>query len=68
VFNAGGADAAGALSTLQNMQYYAGTQSLASTPLPSNQVITGTDTQMLANMTSAYTAILQNGVQIALIK
>jgi hypothetical protein len=68
VFNSGAPDAAGALSTLQNMQYYAGTQSSASTALPSNQVITGTDSQMLTNMTSAYTSILQNGVQIALIK
>ena len=68
VFNSGGPDAANALSTLQNMQFYAGTQSSASTALPSNQIITGTDSQMLTNMTSAYTAILQNGVQIALIK
>ncbi len=50
------------------MQYYAGTQSSASTALPSNQIITGTDAQMSANMISAFTSILQNGVQIALIK
>ena len=63
-----GPDAAAAQTTLQTMQYYAGTQSNASTPLPSNQIITGTDAQMSANMISAYTSILQNGVQIALIK
>jgi hypothetical protein len=63
-----GSDASSALSTLQTMQYYAGTQSNASTALPSSQVITGTDAQMSANMISAYTTILQNGVQIALIK
>ena len=40
----------------------------ASTALPSNQIITGTDTQMSANMISAFTDILQSGVQIALIK
>ena len=34
----------------RTMQYYAGTQSSASTALPSNQIITGTDSQMSANM------------------
>ena len=63
-----GADAASAETVLQNMQYYAGTQSSPSTALPSNQIITGTDAVMSANMISAYTSILQNGVQIALIK
>lgn len=63
-----GSNAGSALTTLQNMQYYAGTQPSASTPLPANQVITGTDTQMSAAMIKAYTTILQNGVQIALIK
>jgi hypothetical protein len=63
-----GPDADAALSTLQTMQYYAGTQSSASTALPSNQIITGTDAEMSANMISTFTNILQNGVQIALIK
>jgi hypothetical protein len=62
-----GQDASLALSTLQTMQYYAGTQSSPSTPLSSNQIITGTATQMAANMVSAYTTILENGVQVALI-
>ena len=38
-----GANASSAKTTLQTMQYYAGTQSSASTALPSNQIITGTD-------------------------
>ena len=63
-----GSNASSALQTLQTMQYYAGTQSSASTPLASNQIITGTDAQMSANMVDAFTNILQNGVQIALIK
>jgi hypothetical protein len=63
-----GSNASAALQTLQTMQYYAGTQSSASTPLASNQVITGTDTQMSANMIASYTSILENGVQIGLIK
>jgi len=63
-----GTDASKALQTLQTMQYYAGTQSSASTPLASNQIITGTDAQMSANMVTTFTDILQSGVQIALIK
>jgi hypothetical protein len=63
-----GTNASSALTTLQTMQYNAGTQTSASTALPSNQVITGTDAQMSAAMVKTYTSILQNGVQIALIK
>ncbi|MDR3638309.1 MAG: pilus assembly protein TadG-related protein [Isosphaeraceae bacterium] len=63
-----GPNASSALQTLQTMQYYAGTQSSTSTPLASNQVITGTDAQMSANMIATFTAILQNGVQVALTK
>lgn len=63
-----GPDANSALQTLQTMQYYAGTQSSASTPLTSYQIITGTDAQMTTNMITAFTNILENGVQIALIK
>ncbi|MGO9597613.1 MAG: hypothetical protein ACLP7Q_06400 [Isosphaeraceae bacterium] len=63
-----GSNASAAKSTLQAMQYYAGTQASPSTPLASNQIITGTDTQMSTNLVSAFTSILENGVQIALIK
>ena len=63
-----GTDATAAETTLQTMQFHAGTQSSASTALPSNQIITGTDSVMSANMVAAFTSILQNGVQIALIK
>ena len=63
-----GPDASAALSTLQTMQFHAGTQNNASTALPANQIITGTDSVMSANMVAAFTNILQNGVQIALIK
>ena len=63
-----GPDATNALTTLQTMQYYAGTQSDPNTALPSNQIITGTDAQMSANMIAAFTNILQKGVQVALIK
>ena len=63
-----GADATDAQTTLQTMQYHAGTQSSASTALPSSQIVTGTDSQMTTNMTTAFTSILQSGVQIALIQ
>ena len=65
-----GSDASSALSTLQTMQYYAGTpgQTSTTTALPSNQVITGTDAQMSSNMINTFTSILENGVQIALIQ
>jgi Flp pilus assembly protein TadG len=63
-----GANSSSAQTTLQTMQYYAGTQTSASTALPSNQIITGTDSQMSTNMTNTFTKILENGVQIALIK
>ncbi len=63
-----GPDASSALTTLQTMQYYAGTQTDATIALPSNQIITGTGDQMTANLSSAFTGILQKGVQIALIK
>jgi hypothetical protein len=55
-------------TTLQTMQYYAGTQANAATALPSNQVIVGTGAQMSSSLTNSYTSILQSGVQIALIK
>lgn len=63
-----GPNASSALQTLQNMQYYAGTQSDPSTSLSSDQIITGTDAQMLSKMTTTFTNILQSGVQITLIK
>jgi Flp pilus assembly protein TadG len=63
-----GPDASLAKSVLQTMQFHGNTQSNASTALPSYQIITGTDAQMSANLVSAYTNILQNGVQIALTK
>ena len=63
-----GPNASGALSTLQSMQFWAGTQSSASTPLAASQIVTGTDTQMSANMVNAFTSILESGVQIALIQ
>jgi Flp pilus assembly protein TadG len=61
-----GTDAASAAQTLYTMQNYANGTNLTS--LPSSQIITGTDAQMTANMISAFTSILESGVQIAIIK
>jgi hypothetical protein len=61
-----GVDANSAQSTLVSMQNTANGTSITS--LPSNQIITGTDAQMSSNLISAFTNILENGVQIALIK
>jgi Flp pilus assembly protein TadG len=61
-----GADASSAQSTLVAMQNAANGTSITS--LPSSQIITGTDTQMSANLVSAFTNILENSVQITLIK
>jgi hypothetical protein len=63
-----GVNASSALQTLQSMQYYAGTQTSASTALATNQVITGTGSQMATNMNASFTSILQSGVQIGLVK
>ncbi len=63
-----GPNSASAQQTLQTMQYYAGTQNSPNTPLNPNQIINGTDTQMSSAMIDTFTSILQNGVQIALIK
>jgi hypothetical protein len=63
-----GADQNTALGVLQAMEYYGGTNSSTTTALPSNQIITGKGSDMSANMITTYTQILQNGVQIALIK
>jgi Flp pilus assembly protein TadG len=57
-----------ATTVLQNMQYWAGTQGSPNTPLDPSQLITGTDATMQSNMTKTYTNILQNGIQIALVK
>ncbi len=60
--------ASSGLTTLQTMQYYAGTQSSPNTALSSSQIITGTDARMSSALSTAYTSIFENGVQIALIK
>jgi hypothetical protein len=61
-----GADATLAIGNLVSMQNAANGTSITS--LPTNQVIYGTGPAMSAAMVSAYTTILDSGVQIALIQ
>jgi hypothetical protein len=55
----------GTAITTQTYPYASGSPYPA---IQSNQIIIGTDQQMITNMTAAYTSILESGVQIALIK
>jgi Flp pilus assembly protein TadG len=56
------------LSTLQTMQYHAGTQSSASTALPSFQIVTGNNATMAADLTTAITTIMQGSIQVVLLQ
>jgi Flp pilus assembly protein TadG len=61
-----------ALSLLQNLQYIGGQaggeQATTSTPLASYKIITGTYSQRIANLQQAFSAIMQDGVQVTLIQ
>ena len=59
---------AAALTTLQTMQYHGGTQSSASTPLPSFQIVTGDDATVVSNLTTAITKIMQGSIQVVLLE
>jgi Flp pilus assembly protein TadG len=56
------------LTTLQTMQTHAGTQSSASTPLPSFQIVTGTAATMTSELTTAITKIMQGSIQVVLLQ
>ncbi|WP_406698668.1 Tad domain-containing protein [Singulisphaera sp. Ch08] len=57
-----------ALDLLQNIQYIGGTQASASTPLASYKIITGTSQQRADKIRQAFSAIMQDGVQVSLIE
>jgi Flp pilus assembly protein TadG len=59
---------AAALTTLQTMQYRAGTQTNPSTPLPPEQIVVGNDATMVTDLTSAITKIMQASVQVVLLE
>jgi hypothetical protein len=66
--NAGSAQTT-ALTFLQTVQYYGGTSSNTNpASFPAAQQIYGTPAQRITNMQSAFTTIMQSGVQVTLIK
>lgn len=71
VYEAGAPERAGALATLQQIQYIGGTQASPSDPLDVNQpykIILGSQNQMIQNLQQAFTIILQGGVQVSLLQ
>jgi hypothetical protein len=68
VFDPGSSNQAAALTTLQTMQFHGGTQSSATTPLPSYQIVTGTPDQMATALQTAITKIMQASLEIVLLQ
>src|SRR5439155_17903526 len=56
-----------AVTFLQSIQYYGNTSAATTTPLQSYQLIYGTPTQRINAMQTAFTNIMQAGVQVSLI-
>ncbi len=50
------------------MQYHGNTQSSASTPLNSYQIVTGSDATMAANLQTAMSMIVQGSIQVVLLQ
>lgn len=61
-------DKALALDLLQNIQYKGKTQATATTPLADYKKIIGTSTQRIDKLRQAFSAIMQDGVQVSLIE
>jgi hypothetical protein len=61
-------DQAAALSLLQNIQYKGKTQTSATTPLPTYKIIVGDSNQRIDLLRDAFTAIMQDGVQVTLLQ
>ncbi|AGA31527.1 Tad domain-containing protein [Singulisphaera acidiphila] len=59
---------AAALDLMQNIQYIGGTQATATTPLAPYKIITGTAQQRSDKIRQAFSAIMQDGVQVSLIE
>ncbi|MFO0961092.1 MAG: pilus assembly protein TadG-related protein [Isosphaeraceae bacterium] len=64
----GSPDMASALSLLQNLQYIGSTQGSASTPLASYKIIIGTSDERMAAIRQAISTIMQDGIQVSLIR
>ena len=57
-----------ALTLLQQLQFIGNTQSDPSTPLASYKIITGTPAQRINSLRQAFSTIMQDGVQVSLIR
>jgi hypothetical protein len=68
VFEASSPNQSAALSTLQQIQYIGSVQSSPATPLADYKIITGNPTAMAANLQQALDHIMEDGVQVVLIK
>lgn len=66
--SSGDPDQANALNLLQTIQYKGKTQASPGDPLPSYKVIIGDSQQRIDLLRQAFTAIMQDGMQIALIQ
>ena len=68
IFDGSSPTQAAALSTLQEIQYIGSVQSSPSTPLDNFKIITGSPTAMTTNLQQALDKIMEDGVQVVLIK
>ena len=68
IFEAASASRTAALATLQQIQYIGKTQSSPGAALPSYKIIIGDDPTKTALLRSAINAIMEDGVQVVLIK
>ncbi len=71
VYEPGVPERAGALATLQQIQYIGSTQASPTDPMDVNQpykIITGSQAQITQNLQQAFTIILQGGVQVSLLQ
>jgi hypothetical protein len=68
IFDSTSSARAGALQTLQTMQYHGNVQTSASTPLDSFKIITGDDATMATNLQAAIGRIMQGSIQVVLLE
>lgn len=66
--SAGSPDRGDALALLQNLQYIGSTQSSPSTPLASYKIVIGTSEERMAAIRQAISTIMQDGIQVSLIR
>jgi hypothetical protein len=71
VYDVGAPERAGALATLQQIQYIGKTQASPTDPIDVQQpykIINGTQSQIVTNLQKAFTIIMQGGVEVSLLQ